>query len=141
MPATWDELEVGAEHPPMVDAPLTVTDFVRYQGAAGDLNPIHHDGEIARRAGFPSVFAVGMLQAGILATYATDWLGPANVRHFKVRFCEQAWPGDVITYSGRVSAKREERGRHLVDVDLKAARQTGGIHILGWATFDVDRQD
>jgi acyl dehydratase len=118
-----------------VDSPLTRTDFVRYQGASGDLNPIHHDEEFARAAGFPTVFAVGMLQAGILGTYVTDWLGAANLRRFTVQFREQAWPGDVLTYTATVSALREEAGHQLVDLALLVTRQTGGAHLRGEATF------
>jgi acyl dehydratase len=135
--ARWDQLEVGTAHAPFVDKPLTVTDFVRYQGASGDMNPIHHDTEFAKGAGFPGPFAVGMLQAGVLATYVTDWLGAASVRQFKVQFREQAWPGDVITYEGSVVAKREEAGKQLVDVELAATRQTGGTHLKGWATVEL----
>jgi acyl dehydratase len=131
----WDTIEVGTEREPFVDQPLTVTDFVRYQGASGDMNPIHHDTVFAQKAGYPTPFAVGMLQAGILATYATDWLGPENVRRFKVQFREQAWPGDVLTYTGKVAAKREEDGLRLVDLELACTRQTGGLHLEGWATF------
>ena len=69
------------------------------------MNPIHHDTEFAKGAGFPGPFAVGMLQAGVLATYVTDWLGAASVRRFKVQFREQAWPGDVLTYAGTVVAQ------------------------------------
>ena len=137
MTVTWEELDVGTEAPPFVDQPLTVTDFVRYQGASGDMNPIHHDEGFAKKSGFPSVFAVGMLQAGILATYVSDWLGPENVRRFRVQFREQAWPGDVLTYKGAVTAKRQEDGARLVDVELSATRQTGGVHLRGWATFVV----
>jgi len=135
MAVAWDDIAVGDTAEPLVDEPLTVTDFVRYQGASGDFNPIHHDTEFARRAGYPGPFAVGMLQAGIMATFATDWLGPANVRRFKVQFREQAWPGDVITYSGTVVAKHDDD--RLVDVELLATRQTGGVHLKGWATFAV----
>jgi acyl dehydratase len=135
---SWDELEIGTTNAPFVDEPLTVTDFVRYQGASGDMNPIHHDTEFAKGAGFPSPFAVGMLQAGVLATYITDWLGAASVRRFKVQFREQAWPGDVITYEGTVVAKREEEGKRLVDLELSATRQTGGTHLKGWATAQLD---
>ena len=71
----WDDLDVGAGAEPRTVGPLTRTDFVRYQGASGDFNPIHHDEEFAQAAGYPTVFSVGMLQAGILATLATDWLG------------------------------------------------------------------
>ena len=137
MTVTWDAIEVGAEAEPFVDDPLTITDFVRYQGASGDMNPIHHDTEFAQKAGYPTPFAVGMLQAGILGTYATTWLGPRNVRRFAVQFREQAWPGDILTYTGKVVAKREEGGERLVDVELAVTRQTGGVHIKGSATFAV----
>jgi len=133
----WDDLSVGTEGPALSDKPLTVTDFVRYQGASGDMNPIHHDTAFAQKAGFPQPFAVGMLQAGVLATWATDWLGAANVRRFKVQWREQAWPGDVLTYSGVVAAKREEEGQRLVDLEMTVTRQTGGTHLRGWATFVV----
>jgi acyl dehydratase len=132
-----DKLEVGTVGPVLEDGPLTITDFVRYQGAAGDMNPIHHDTEFALKAGFPQPFAVGMRQAGVLATWATDWLGAANVRRFKVQWREQAWPGDLLTYGGAVTARREEDGQRLVDLEMTVTRQTGGTHLKGWATFVV----
>src|ERR1700716_542061 len=101
MSATWDQLDEGAAAPRREYGPLTRTDFVRYQGASGDFNPIHHDETFAKSAGFDTVFSVGMLQAGLLATYCTDLFGPSNVRRFKVQFREQVWPDDVLTAYGR----------------------------------------
>src|SRR5258707_14436741 len=98
MTTTWNDIQVGDVVPEFIDSSLTVTDFVRYQGASGDLNPIHHDTEFAQRAGFPKPFAVGMLQAGVLATWATDWLGPSNVRRFKVQWRERSRPGARRSY-------------------------------------------
>jgi acyl dehydratase len=138
MTAPWTDLVVGDDHLPFVDAPLTVTSSVRYQGASGDMNPIHHDSEFAEAAGYPKPFAVGMRQAGVLATYASEWLGVRNIRTFRVQFREQAWPGDVLTYTGRLVAKRQEDAQCLVDLELRCTRQTGGVHLLGWATFVVD---
>ena len=97
MSPSRSDLTVGEELPHFTDKPLTVTDFVRYQGASGDMNPIHHDTEFAQRSGFPTPFAVGMLQAGVLATYLTDRFGASAIRRFKVKWKEQAWPGDVLT--------------------------------------------
>jgi acyl dehydratase len=131
---SYDELNVGDTRPAREVGPLTRTDFVRYQGASGDMNPIHHDEEFAKAAGFPTVFAVGMLQAGLLGTYLTDWFGPESVRRLGVRFKEQVWPGDVVTLTGVVSGKREEDGDRLVDLELTCTRQTGGVAISGWAT-------
>jgi acyl dehydratase len=128
---------VGTERAPWTDDPLTVTDFVRYQGASGDMNPIHHDPEFARTAGYPGVFSVGMLQAGVMGTYATDWLGPHRLRSFRVRFHHQAWPGDVLTYRGVIVDQRESRGERIVEVELTCARQTGELHLTGRATFTI----
>ncbi len=48
MTARWDELTEGAECAAAQVGPLTRTDFVRYQGASGDMNPVHHDETFAR---------------------------------------------------------------------------------------------
>jgi acyl dehydratase len=134
----WDELTEGTEREPREYGPLTRTDFVRYQGASGDMNPIHHDEEFAKSAGFPTVFSVGMLQAGILASYVTDWLGAENVREFDVQFREQVWPGDTLTCRASVTSRYEENDERRVDLDLAVTRQTGGTAIKGTATFSVD---
>ncbi len=127
----------GAAAEPFVDKPLTITDFVRYQGAAGDFNPLHHDLGRAQAAGFEQPFAVGMFAAGVLGTYATDWLGAANLRRLRVRFAEQAWPGDVLTYTAVITDVRDgpTPGEQEVGLELAATRQTGGLHLSGWATF------
>ncbi len=131
---TWEALAVAGTLPEYVDEPLTRTDIVRYQGASGDMNPIHHDEEYARAAGFPGVFAVGMLPAGILGTYLADLFGPESLRRFRVQFREQAWPGDVLTYRGVVTGREERDGERLVTLELEVVRQTGGVHAKGWAT-------
>jgi len=135
MGVTFKDLTVGTEPEPRSYGPLTRTDFVRYQGASGDFNPIHHDEEFAKSSGFPTVFSVGMLQAGILASFATDWLGAANVRRFGVQFREQVWPDDVLTCTAKVMGRDESAG--TVDLELVCSRQTGGAAIKGTATFAV----
>jgi acyl dehydratase len=135
---TWDELHEGSSPEAREYGPITRTDMVKYQGASGDFNPIHHDEEFAKSAGYPSVFSVGMLQAGILAGFATDWLGAANVRRYAVQFREQVWPGDSVVCSGTVTRKYEEDGDRKVDVDLLCTRvASGGAAIKGEATFVV----
>jgi len=136
--AGWDDLTEGTKGPRREVGPLTRTDFVRYQGASGDFNPIHHDEEFAKSAGFPTVFSVGMLQAGILGCYCTDWLGAENVRAFAVQFREQVWPGDPLACDATVARRFEEAGERRVELDLVVTRQeSGGAAIKGQATFAV----
>lgn len=120
-----------------VVGPVTRTDFVRYQGASGDMNPLHHDDLFAQASGFPSAFSVGMFQAGTLASYAADWLGPENLRRFTCRFRSQVWPGDVLTFAARVTRAYEEGGEPRVDLDLTCSRQDGSTAIAGTAAFAV----
>jgi acyl dehydratase len=114
--------------------PLTRTDFVRFAGAGGDFNPLHHDDEYARAAGFPSVFAMGQLQAGLLSRLAADWLGVANVRSYKVRFKAKVWPGDVLVLRGREVARADG----VVSCELEAVREDGGeVAVQAWVTAEV----
>jgi acyl dehydratase len=136
--STVNDLSVGAELPTRTFGPLTRTDFVRYQGASGDFNPMHHDEEFARSAGYDTVFSVGMLQAGLLATYCTDLLGPANARRFKVQFREQVWPGDKLIARARVSQVYEADEEPRVDLDIFMTRENGGVALQGVATFATD---
>jgi acyl dehydratase len=132
-------LSVGMQAPARDFGPLTRQMFVRYAGASGDLNPMHYDDQLAKSAGYPSVFAQGMFSAALLAGFATDWLGADCLRRFGVRFREQVWPGDVLTCSGTVTAVSAESDADRVSVELIAARQTGGVAITGTAEFLLSR--
>ncbi|WP_227980406.1 MaoC/PaaZ C-terminal domain-containing protein [Nocardia spumae] len=115
--------------------PLTITDIVRYAGASGDMNPLHHDEAAAEAAGFAGIFSIGMFQAGLLATFAVNWLGAENVRRFTTRFKEQVWPGDTLTCTGEIVDVRTGDGGTTVEVELTCTRQTGGVAIEGSAEF------
>jgi acyl dehydratase len=115
--------------------PLTITDIVRYAGASGDFNPLHHDEEAAKAAGFAGVFSIGMFQAALLGTFAADWLGAENVRRFTTRFKEQVWPGDVLVCSGEVTDVRSDADSTTVEVKLACTRDGGGVAIDGSAEF------
>ena len=81
--------------------PLTRTDIVRYAGAGGDFNPVHHDEVFARAAGYPSVFAHGLFTAGSAATAIAEVAGPLALRRYFVRYSGQVWPGDTLRVTVR----------------------------------------
>jgi acyl dehydratase len=137
--AAPEPLAVGDAPPPRVVGPLSVADFVRYAGAAGDFNPLHYDEAIARAAGFESVFAQGMFSAGVLASFAADWLGADAVRRFQVRFVEVVYPGDTLTCAATVVRcyGDGDGGERRADLVLTCTRQTGALAVRGEATFVV----
>ena len=98
--------------------PITRTDIVRYAGAGGDFNPMHHDEPAAQAAGYPSVFAQGLLTAGLLASAVEAWLGALALRRYSVRYVGQVWPGDVIEVEGKVVATQPDGEGQLVTCEL-----------------------
>jgi acyl dehydratase len=131
---TFDSISEGDEAPALEVGPLTRTNFVRYAGASGDFNPMHHDDTIATQVGNPSVFGHGMLTAGLLARVLKDWFGPEALRRFQMRFSKQVWPGDTLTCTAKVTGKREEDGQKLVDVECAVTNQDGVEVLTGTAT-------
>lgn len=126
-------VEVGAVAP-QVEHTLTRTDLVRYAGASGDYNPMHHDEVKATAAGMPSVFGHGMLSMALLGRAITDWLGAGSVRDYTVRFVKQTWPGDTLTTEVTVAGVREDAGQQLVDLECQLVNQDGTAVVSGTAT-------
>jgi acyl dehydratase len=137
VPSAPVTLVVGDQLPVCTAGPMTRTDFVRYAGAGGDFNPLHHDEEYARAAGFPGVFGMGLLHAGMLGDHLARWVGPRNLRRFGVRFTGQVWPGDVLRFTGVVERVEEVDGERLAHLRLAVSRQTGDPAITATAVAVV----
>src|SRR5712672_1536441 len=107
------DIKVGQTFEQTVVEDLTRTQIVQYAGASGDYNPLHSDEVFATKvAGYPSVFAHGMLTMAMTGRMLTDFVGAGRLLGFGGRFTSQVWPGDTLVASATVAAIREERGRH-----------------------------
>jgi acyl dehydratase len=110
---------------------------VMYAGASGDFNPIHHDEVFATKAaGYPSVFAHGMLTMGMTARVVTDWLGDGVLTEYGVRFVKQVWPGDTLTAKGTITAVAADGG---VEVEITTVNQAGEPVVTGRAKAVLPR--
>src|ERR1700719_2429534 len=121
---SFDDVKVGDEAPAIAHK-LTRTDLVKYAGASGDFNPMHHDEVAAQQAGQPSVFGHGMFSMGLLGSALTDYVGVGNVTRFQVRFARQTWPDEVLSSKIVVAAKREEGGKNVVDLTVTLSNGEG----------------
>jgi len=128
--------KVGDEAEPLVVGPITRTHIVRYAGASGDFTPIHHDEPLAQKVGLPAVFSMGMMQGGMLAHLVADWLGLANVRRFSIRFEERVWPGDELTFTGRVVSVDQADGHERVTVEVACHTDAGKRALSGTAVAE-----
>jgi acyl dehydratase len=133
------KLSVGDVHEAVVVDNLTRTQLVQYAGASGDYNPMHTDEVYAIQAGYPSVFAHGMLTMGLTARMLTDWVGACRLTRYGVRFARQVWPGDTLTAKATVEAIREEEGQHFVDLLIVTSNHNGVEVLTGYASARIDQ--
>jgi acyl dehydratase len=132
----FEDVAVGDEAP-VVTHTLTRTDLVKYAGASGDFNPMHHDEVLAKAAGQPSVFGHGMFSMGLLGSALTDYVGIGNITRYSVRFARQTWPDEVLSSKIVVTAKREDGVKKLVDLAVTLANSDGEDKVIGEATAEL----
>jgi len=124
------ELAVGASRTTVLVENLTRTRIVQYAGASGDYNPLHVDERFAREvAGYPGVFAHGMLTMGMTARAITDWVGEERLTRFGVRFTAQVWPGDTLTAVVTVTAVDEDE----ITLEVTTTNEDGVVVLSGTA--------
>lgn len=128
-------MRVGDELAPLTKGPITKDELKVYGAASGDPNPMHLDDEFARNAGYPGVFAHGMLSMGYLGEFLVRAAGVGGVRRLRTRFARLTWPGERITCRGRVTAVRDEDGVRLVECDIWTENQEGERKLTGSATL------
>lgn len=127
--------EVGEARTLVVAENITRTQIVMYAGASGDYNPLHSDEVYSTQvAGYPSVFAHGMLSMGATGRVLTDWFGAEALIRFGVRFVQQVWPGDTLTATATVTAVRDGGGRRLVDLTVETLNHDGAAVVTSHAT-------
>jgi acyl dehydratase len=132
-------VQVGDSRELVVVEDLTRTQIVQYAGASGDYNPLHSDERFAKElAGYPSIFAHGMLTMGMSGRVLTDWFGAEALLSYGARFQAQVWPGDRLTTTATVTAVRQQDGASVADLTLTTVNQAGAVVLSGTASARVE---
>ena len=108
------EVKVGDTYQEEVCDNLSRTQIVQYAGASGDYNPLHSDEIFTTEiAGYPSVFAHGMLSMGMTGRMLTNYVGDGQLIYYGVRFTSQVFPGATLTAKASVTEIRKKMARPL----------------------------
>jgi acyl dehydratase len=128
------ELAVGQTFETVVVEDLKRTQIVQYAGVSGDYNPLHTDEIYATKiAGYPSVFAHGMLTMGLTGQAIAGLVGAENLLRFGVRFTAQVWPGDTLTVRGVVVRTFDDDGALVAEFSLSTVNAEGKEVVSGYA--------
>ena len=133
------ELKVGDTYSEEVCRNLSRTQIVQYAGASGDYNPVHTDQLYTKEiAGYPSVFAHGMLSMGMTGKMLTNYVGDGRLTEFGVRFTSQVFPGATLTATATVSGIREDNGQRIVDLEVSTVDEEGVEVVKGTASAVIE---
>ncbi len=129
------ELNIGDTYSETVAEDLKRTQIVMYAGASGDYNPVHTDEPFATKvAGYPTVFAHGMLTMGLTGRMLTNYVGDGRLTEFGVRFTSQVFPGDTLQSTATVESLEDG----LVNLSVSTTNQNGVEVAKGTAQARVD---
>ena len=139
MALSASKLKVGDTHTARLVDDLKRTQIVQYAGSSGDYNPLHTDEIFTTKvAGYPSVFAHGMLTMGMTGKMLTDYVGDARLTKYGVRFTSQVWPGDTLDSTATVKEIKDEDGQKIVVLDVSTKNQNGVEVLSGYAEARID---
>ena len=129
------DLQVGDTYTEQLVEDLKRTQIVQYAGSSGDYNPLHTDDLFTQKvAGYPTVFAHGMLTMGMTGRMLTNYVGDGRLTKFGVRFTNQVWPGDTLESTATVESVEDG----IVNLEVKTTNQDGTVVMSGYAAARVD---
>lgn len=133
------DLTEGKVHTARLVEDLKRTQIVQYAGASGDYNPLHSDEVFTTKvAGYPSVFAHGMLTMGMTGKMLTDYVGDGRLTKYGVRFTNQVWPGDSLEATATLENIEDADGQKLANFEVVTTNQDGAVVLKGYAQARVD---
>ena len=133
------DVSVGQTFEQVLVEDLKRTQLVQYAGASGDYNPLHTDEVFAKEvAGYPTVFAHGMLTMGMTGRILTDTLGDGRLLSYGGRFTSQVFPGDDLKTVATVESIDSADDGGVIHLTVETSNQDGVVVFSGQASGRLD---
>lgn len=125
---------------PEIKRTVTQEKVKLYAEASGDFNPIHIDGDFAKKTPLGGTIAHGMLVLAYVSHMLTVAFGKSWLSNGKldVRFRNPARMGDVLTAGGKITRVERSDNETLVSCEILCQNQKGEPVISGEANVKVN---
>jgi acyl dehydratase len=131
-------VSAGLEIPPWVMSDLNLTRIQALMTLMRDVNPIHHDSELAAMRGLRGPVNQGPANLAYIINMLLDWAGPEMVLEcLQFRFVEIVTAGDVVTARGSVTSVEEDAGEQRIGCDVWLELPDGTKAVEGTARLRI----
>jgi acyl dehydratase len=121
----FEDVNVGDEIPKLVKN-CTTQQLVMWAAGSGDMYQIHYDKDFAASNGLPGVIVHGALKNAFLGQMLWDWISEkGQIKKYNCQYRGMDVPGQDIVCRGVITAKRQEDGKNLVDLDIWTEKPDG----------------
>jgi acyl dehydratase len=112
--------------------------LVQWAAGSGDFYQIHYDTEFAKSTGLTGIIVHGALKHALLGRMLHEWVGYGGaIKKWGVSYRGMDYPGQELTCKGVVTAKRQEHGENLVELDIWTQNPQGQKTTPGTATVTL----
>jgi acyl dehydratase len=99
---------------------------------------VHWEPEFAHMVGAPGAYDYGPERCSWLTHHMTNWMGDNGfLRRANCKIRRHNPEGDLLFITGKVTGKRIEEGRRLVDIEQEARNQDGELSVIGTGTVEL----
>ncbi len=124
---------------PSIDKKMERLQLVQYAAGSGDFNPLHYDADFPQAKVIGDNIVHGRMKWAALGQCVSDWVGHSGlVVRLGCQYRGMDMRGAPFTVKGKVTGKREEGGRKLVDIDVWSETADGKITTPGTATVALN---
>lgn len=116
---TFDEIFTGQRE--SFDIRITEEMLEAFRTVTGDVNPLHADGEYAKKHGYNGKVAYGLLTASFMSTLAGVYIPGERslIKETHMKYARPVYPGDVISVMGEVAEKNDTFKMIVLKVTMK----------------------
>lgn len=132
----FEDLDVGAEIPPLLKGPISPAHVMRWSAASENWHRIHYDARYAiEHDGLPDVGVNGSFKQHVLIQALTDWAGEDGwLWKIGFQFRGMNVPGETLRAWGRVKEKKQVGEFGVVTLEIGLTNDKGTDGTPGTAT-------